>query len=196
MAIHSSIPWTEEPGGLQSIASQRVRHDCSNLAHIHLRCSVTQLSPPLCSSMDCSPPGSSDHAIFQARTLGQCTMPSSRGSSWSRDWTHVSRISCIGKQVFSTCTTWEDPDVVLNSPRKTKGEFMRIYEPRYPFSHSIVSDSLRPHELWHVRPPYPSPTPRVHPNPCPQSRWCYPIISSSVILFSSCPQSFPTSWSF
>ena len=59
------------------------------------------------------------------------------------------------------------------------------------FSHSVVSDSLRPHELQHTRPPCPSPTPGVHPNPCPLSWWCHPTISSSVIPFSSCPQSFP-----
>ena len=60
----------------------------------------------------------------------------------------------------------------------------------------VVSDSLWPHELQHVRPPCPSPTPRVHPNPSPLSRWCHPIISFSVIPFSSCPQSFPASGSF
>ena len=53
-----------------------------------------------------------------------------------------------------------------------------------------MSSSLWPHEPQHTRPPYPSPTPRVHPNPCPLSRWCHPTISSSVISFSSCPQSF------
>ena len=61
------------------------------------------------------------------------------------------------------------------------------------FSHSVVSDSLWPHEPQYVRPPCPSPTPRVHPNPCPLSQWCHPTISSSVVPFSSCPQSFPTS---
>ena len=58
------------------------------------------------------------------------------------------------------------------------------------FSHSDVSDSLWPHEPQHTRPPCPSPTPRVHPNPCPLSRWCHPTISSSVVPFSSCLQSF------
>ena len=52
------------------------------------------------------------------------------------------------------------------------------------FSHSVVSSSLQPHELQHARPPCPSPTPRVHPNPCPSSRWCHPTISSSVVPFS------------
>ena len=64
------------------------------------------------------------------------------------------------------------------------------------FSHSVMSDSLQPHELQHARPPCPSPTPRIHPNPCPSSRWCHPTISSSVIPFSSCPQSAPASGSF
>ena len=64
------------------------------------------------------------------------------------------------------------------------------------FSHSVVSDSLQPHEPQHVRPPCPSPTPRVYPNPCPSSQWCHPTISSSVVPFSSCPQSFPASRSF
>ena len=64
------------------------------------------------------------------------------------------------------------------------------------FSHSVVSNSLRPHEPQHARLSYPSPTPGVHPNPCPSSRRCYPAISSSVVLFSSYPQCFPASGSF
>ena len=64
------------------------------------------------------------------------------------------------------------------------------------FSCSVVSDSLRPHEVQHARPPCPSPTPRVHPNSCPSSRWCHPAFSSSVVPFSSCPQSLPASESF
>ena len=64
------------------------------------------------------------------------------------------------------------------------------------FSHSVVSDSLRPHEWQHTRPPCPSPTPGVHPNSCPSSQWCHPAISSSVVPFSSCPQALPASESF
>ena len=70
------------------------------------------------------------------------------------------------------------------------------YESSVQFSRSVVSDSLRPQELQHTRPPCPSTTPRVHPNPCPLSRWCHPTISSSVVPFSSCPQSFAASGSF
>ena len=64
------------------------------------------------------------------------------------------------------------------------------------FNHSVVSNSLQPHGLQHTRLPCPSPTPRVYPNSCPLSRWCHPTISSSVVPFSSCLQSFPASGSF
>ena len=64
------------------------------------------------------------------------------------------------------------------------------------FTGSIVSNSLRPHEPQHARPPCPSPTTRVYPNTRPLSQWCHPTISSSVVPFSSCPQSFPASGSF
>ena len=64
------------------------------------------------------------------------------------------------------------------------------------FSRSVMSDSLLPHESQHAMPPCPSPTPRVHSNSCPSSRWCHPAISSSVVPFSSCPQSLPASESF
>ena len=64
------------------------------------------------------------------------------------------------------------------------------------FSCSVVSDSLRPHESQHTRPPCPSPTPGVHSDSRPSSQWCHPAISSSVIPFSFCPQSLPASESF
>ena len=64
------------------------------------------------------------------------------------------------------------------------------------FSRSVESDSLWPHELQHARPPCPSPTPGVHSDSRPSSWWCHPAISSSVVPFSSCPQSLPASESF
>ena len=64
------------------------------------------------------------------------------------------------------------------------------------FSSSVMSDSLRPHESQHARPPCPSPTPRVHSDSRPSSQWCHPAISSSVVPFSSCPQPLPASESF
>ena len=73
---------------------------------------------------------------------------------------------------------------------------VQLSYPSVQFSRSVVSDSLRPHELQHARPPCPSPTPGACSNSCPSSQWCHPTISSSVIPFSSCLQSFPTSGSF
>ena len=64
------------------------------------------------------------------------------------------------------------------------------------FSCAVMSDSLQPHELQHASLPCPLPTPRVYPNSCPLSWWCHATIASSVIPFSSCPQSFPASGSF
>ena len=64
------------------------------------------------------------------------------------------------------------------------------------FSRSVMSNSLRPHGVQHARPPCPSPTPGIYSSSWPLSQWCHPTISSSVVPFSSCPQSFPASWSF
>ena len=75
-------------------------------------------------------------------------------------------------------------------------EFSSLQFISVQFSHSVVSDSLRPHDSQHARPPCPSPTPRIHSNSRPSSRWCHLAISSSVIPFSCCPQSLPASESF
>ena len=112
MATYSSIlawkiPWKEEPGGLQSMELQRVRHNLST-----------------------------EHALLAGQT--ERAMESVQFSS-------------------------------------------------------VVSNSLRPHEWQHARPPCPSPTPRIHSNSHPSSRWCHLAISSSVAPFSSCPQSLPAS---
>ena len=70
-------------------------------------CSVAQSCPTLCDPMDCCPPGSSVHEISQARILEWVAMPSSRGSSRSRDRTHLCCISCIGRRILYHCITWE-----------------------------------------------------------------------------------------
>ena len=90
------------------------------------------------------------------------------------------------------------PDCARQMPRTWRGRDT-AGPPRgtsVQFSHSVVSDSLRPHESQHARPPCPSPTPGVHSNSCPSNRWCHPAIWSSVIPFSSCPQSLPASETF
>ena len=74
--------------------------------------------------------------------------------------------------------------------------FSNTWPSSVKFSLSVVSNSLQPHGLQHIRPPCPSPTPGVYSNSCPLSQWCHPTISSSVVPFSSCLQSFPASGSF
>ena len=64
------------------------------------------------------------------------------------------------------------------------------------FSRSVVSVSFWPHESQHARPPCPTPAPGLHSNSCPSSQWCHPVISSSLMPFSSCPQYLPASESF
>ena len=71
-----------------------------------------------------------------------------------------------------------------------------IFHISVQFSRSAVSDTLWPHESQHTRPPCPSPNPGVYSTSCPSSQWCHPDISSSVVPFSSCPQSLPASGSF
>ena len=87
---------------------------------------------------------------------------------------------------------WSSNPTHRHKPRQNYNLSIRLDQ----ISRSVVSDSLQPHESQHNRPPCPSPTPGVYPNSCPSSRWCHPAISSSVVPFSSCPQSLPASESF
>ena len=123
--------------------------------------------------INCSLPGSSIRGIFQARVLQWGVISFSRGSTWPRDRTWV---SCIVGRRF---TLWATREALNHSS--------------FQFSSSVVSDTLRPHESQHARPPCPSPSPGVHSNSRLSSWWCHPAISSSVIPFSSCPQSLPAS---
>ena len=92
-----------------------------------------------------------------------------------------------------TSQSWLSPDVGLNpSWWCILCSFFFLFS-SVQFSYSVVSNSLGPHGLQHTRPPCPSPTPRVYSN---SSQWCHPTTSSSVVPFSSCPQSFPASASF
>ena len=93
---------------------------------------------------------------------------------------------------FSHPTVWKKHMHFLVQEVQAKWHFWISVQ----FSHSVMSNSLQSHELQHIRPPCPSPTPRAFSNSCPFSWWCHPTISSSVITFSSCLQSFPASGSF
>ena len=92
---------------------------------------------------------------------------------------------------------WKSKSFEVAKPvMKTKTDVNWLQFSSVQLSHSVVSDSLRPHESQHARPPCPSPTPGVHSDLRPLSQWCHPAISSSVVPISSCPQSLPASESF
>jgi len=110
---------------------------------------------------------------------------------------------------FTTWTLWWQEFFLVSEAKNSITEFRKISHTKMnhwcihsysdcllQFSCSVVSDSLQPHESQHARPPCPSPTTGVHSNSPPSSQWCHPAISSSVIPFSSCPQSLPASQSF
>ena len=125
--------------------------------------------------------------------------------SYSRfqQWWRQSVVNNCGGESW---VSWENSLVVrcfLFSPSDYKGAvyppslfFLRPLQCSVQFSHSVVSDPLPPHWLQHARLPCPSPTPGAYSNSCPLSWWCHPTISSSVVSFSSCLQSFPGSGSF
>ena len=175
--------------------------------------------------MGCSHQAPQSMSILQARILEWVAMPSSRGSSQPKDQTQIFCIADGFSTIWATREVWEywsgkpipSPGELPNLGIELEvtciaGGFFTSWITReacylrylagilnfssVQFSRSVVSDSLRLHELQHATPPCPSPIPGVHPNSCPSSWWCHPAISSSVILFSSCPQSLPASGSF
>ena len=221
MAHYSStlawkIPWTEEPGGLQFTGSLRVGHEWAT--SLSLSCiggengnphqcscmenprdwgawwtaiygvaqSPTRLKWLSSSSIDVCfwlfvTPWTVAHqaplsmGILQAKILEWVAMSSSKESSQPRDATQVSGIT---DGFFTIWATREAHRCVFSSVQ---------------FSSVVQScPTLQPHELQHSRPPCPSPTPGVYSNSCPSSRRCHPAISSSVVPFSSCPQSLPS----
>ena len=105
-------------------------------------------------------------------------------SQWTgtTQWNGMGRELGRGFRMGDTCTPMADSCQCMASSVQ--------------FSHSVVSDSLQPHEPQHASPPCSSPTPGVDSNSCPLSQWCHPSISASVVPVSSCPQSFPASESF
>ena len=104
------------------------------------------------------------------------------------------------RQILAECRKTKQKSTRSNKHSCAKMSVLKETQKDYfrdvQFSRSVVSDSLRPHESQHARPPCPSPTPEVYPNSCPSCWWYHPAISSSVVPFSSCPQSLPTSGSF
>ena len=108
-----------------------------------------------------------------------------------------SSVSSVRRRPWTHEVQDKNPKLVGRLMERQKENEIRLSQfSSVQFSHSVVSDSLRPHESQHARPPCPSPTPRVHSDSRPSTQWCHPAISSSVIPFSSCPQSLPASESF
>ena len=106
------------------------------------------------------------------------------------DLFHLKKSVCPGKH--------DSPQAHMRRKKKWVRQLFALNaaDSSVQFRRSVVSDSLRPHESQYARTPYPSPTPGVHSDSCPSSWWCHPAISSSVVPFSSCPQSLPESGSF
>ena len=119
-----------------------------------------------------------------------------RPSRWGTPCALLSLLLCPTALPLSSHQGWNQLGAI--SPRLQKVELglPEKYVISAHFSCSVMSDFLRPHGLQQARLPSPSPTPRACSNSCPLSWWCHPTISSSVIPFSSCFQSFPVSWSF
>ena len=126
---------------------------------------------------------------------------------WPKMWSILGNVPCkLEKRLYSSAFGWNVlkisvKPISFNVSFKTRVSLLIFcFDDLFngvnsvQFSHSVVSDSLWPHELQHARLPCPSPTPRVHSNSCPSSRWCHPAISSSVVHF--CPQTLPASESF
>ena len=119
---------------------------------------------------------------------------------WWNKWSKNELLVTINIGIWTICTLWWFFLLIwriwIFNNIKVSATSVNLAWYSVQFSRSVVSDSLRPYESQHTRPPCPSPTPRVYSNSCPSSRWCHPAISSSVVPFSSCPQSLTASGSF
>ena len=171
----------------------------------------------LCDPIDRSPPGSAIPGILQARTLEWIAVSFSNAWKWRVKMKSLSRVRLLAtpwnaayqappSMGFSRQEYWSglplpSPTPLINTDNDfhiKKGNIskFKIINLTLQFSLSVMSDSLQHHGLQHARPSCPSPTPRTYSNPCLLSQWCHPTISSSVIPFFSCLQSFSASGSF
>ena len=134
------------------------------------------------------------HSSVLAWRISGMAEPGGLLSMGSQSWTWLTRLSSSSTILWTSvhsssgtlCTRSNPLNLFITSTVYSSDQISR----------SVVSDSLWPHESQHTRHPCPSPSPGVHSNSCPLSRWCHPAISSSVVPFSSCPQSLPPSKSF
>ena len=162
-----------------------------NLFHFS---SVTQSCPTLCNPMDCSTPGLPVyHQLLESNQTHVHWVSDAIQPSHPLSFPSPPALSLFQHQgLFKWVSSSHQVAKVL----EFQLQHIYIYISSVQFSHSVVSNSLRTHGLQHTRPPCPSPTPGPYSNSCPLSRWCHPTISSSVVPYSSCFQSFPASGSF
>ena len=142
--------------------------------------------PTLCNSMDCSHPGSSVHGILQAKIWSGLPCPSPEDLTDPGIEPVSLRSPALADRLYLQCN--ENATVHIGKPIHAAHLVQ--------FSHPVMYDSLWTHGLQHDRLPCPSTTPGAYSNSCPSSQWCHPTISSSVVPFSSRPQSFPATGSF
>ena len=151
-----------------------------------LLCSITKLCPTLCDHIDCSPPVSSVHGIFQARILEWATISYSRGSSQPRDGTCLSCISCIGRWILHHYASWEVPHVNYNSI-KLEGRIPAVAPRDFPYSDSLPSKDENWKGLYIVSNPLSFSKVRVQ---------IFPVASDAILLeVQSWPWMFHTFWS-
>ena len=147
------------------------------------------LCPTLCDPIDCSPPGFSVHGISQTRILEWVAISSPGDLPGSR----IEPMSPALAEGFFPAEPPGKPFIHITHSHK----YSQVSDhSSAQLSPSVASDPLQPHGLQHARPPCPSPTPRAHSDSCPSSQRCRPTVSSSVVPFSSCLQSFPASGYF
>ena len=213
MATHSSIlawriPWTEEPGGLQSMGLQRFGHDWSDLAHsVFPGEECLRVLSPLRVFQLLIQYSKHSRKVIQLSTLSICvykrcwmSYPVTRWSYQISDWIAIQ--SCLASQNltspviywhgYMSChltgdvqsqLTFQVPlqnSVLWKQPIQTTHVSLLNFK-SVQFSHSVLSDSLQCHGLQHGRPPCPSPPPGIYSNSCPLSWWCHPTTSSSVV---------------
>jgi len=177
--IESSLPGSPVPGILQAITLEWVAISFSNAWKWKVKGKSFSRVWLLATAWTAAYQAPPSMGFSRREHWSGVPLPSpTSGKSWG---------NLILESLVYTALLW----TYHNSFWKKKSPFSSVQ-----FSCSVMSDSLRPHELQHTRPPCPSSTPGVHSNSCPSSWWCHPAIWSSVVPFSSCPQSLPASESF
>ena len=193
------LEWFNIPSSSRLILSEVSSMTCPFWVALHgMAHSFIELHKLFCHNKDVIHECSNNNTmafISHASKVMLKTLQAKLSSTWTKNLTGVQDRFRKGRgtrgQIANICWITEKAREFQKHIYFCFTDFAKAFD-YVQFSCSLMSDSLRPHELHHARPPYPSPTARVYPNPCPLSQWCHPNISSSVVPFSSCPQSLPS----